>query len=1188
MKKHILLATIFVTVFLVSLVSAGAASYTEKYHPTSGVESFSPTVKYVFNPTDLASINASDASDGIFYLGPGSIAPYNGTLYSSGNWLTNYNSSRYIEFSFTPSIPRNAKIENTVVRFEWRRALWSDKAAKLLIWDETAGSWVSYEIVNLQQAGHDDTEEINVYSYINTVEDVNNIKIRFQATDGGVSYTGHDLVEFEVTYSYDDEEPDTNITYITQYNETYNPFVCDPFTHFVIVPYKELIAHGVSSDVGRGNSPIAGIMYRWDSRASKSAQCNDTSCNNGDLTEYWWTDYNDYNPPFSDGLHTICGWAKDNAGNLEPVDSNDDCCYVCVDTTPPSKPRKPELQNPSGCVPNYIAEDPVFAWAESTDTPECSGVAYYEVEVYYSNGTLYLHYNESDTTTTFRGNNGEDYYIRVRAWDKAGNAGEWSEYSEKVYVDTEKPKVTITSPTQGTWFNNDFEVNETDEDENLWKCYYRIVNNGKDTLSWTETTCNEPITINISKYCPEDGTCTVHKKAIDKACNEDKAYKWFKIDRTPPTTTKKVYGPKVEGKGEIDYYINSTTNIELNCTDEGIGCNLTCYEVYNATGSLVASECKKAPYNITITGPDGNYTIKYWSNDSLGNTEAVKEEKDYLDNTGPTIDKAVYDPKYPYNNGYYVTDHTNFSFTCNDGDGVDNSTVTIILSNSTGNYVYVIKEGENITFNSEDGEFNLTYYCTDALGNKGEERNESDYMDNTPPEVEILNPDSPVGCAMLTFDVIAYVEDDGSGVREVYARMLNGSGKVTYNWTLMQYIDNNKWRVAFSNLIDAGRYSIEVKAIDNVENENIESKQAGFYEDVYFATYPEKCTVNWQEGGNCSFEYEITLCHGGDMVTMVMHELCCTTFLNPTLSNSTDTVFVGQLIKIPFFWYGFDVYAEQLTGWCSGDDSTEWGDFIKLRNWNETTRTGYITLNLKIPKLQSCGMCDKVYYAINYAHSDGTSSIFGFPRVSYFGVECKENKLTLDPKGPTFALCGNGIKEGSEECDGSDFGGLTCSDFGFTGGSLSCTTECKIDTSGCYYVGTGGTGGAGGAGGAGTGGGAGGGGASTGGAARKTTTHTVSVCGNGICEAGEDEICPVDCMVSGNEQEKSSEEKVTEAGEGEKESEKELEKASTDVSTSTAMTGAFINITKEQGIGMLAAAIAIIATLIVLLRKKLF
>jgi len=123
--------------------------------------------------------------------------------------------------------------------------------------------------------------------------------------------------------------------------------------------------------------------------------------------------------------------------------------------------------------------------------------------------------------------------------------------------------------------------------------------------------------------------------------------------------------------------------------------------------------------------------------------------------------------------------------------------------------------------------------------------------------------------------------------------------------------------------------------------------------------------------------------------------------------------------------------------------------------------------------------------------------------------------------------------------------------------------------------------GTGGAGGAGAGGG--------GGAARGTTaTHTVSVCGNGICEAGEDEVCPADCMVSGNEQEKSSEEKITEAAEGKKESEKELEKASTDVSTGSAITGAFINITKEQGIGMLVAAIAIIATLIVLLRKKLF
>lgn len=52
--------------------------------------------------------------------------------------------------------------------------------------------------------------------------------------------------------------------------------------------------------------------------------------------------------------------------------------------------------------------------------------------------------------------------------------------------------------------------------------------------------------------------------------------------------------------------------------------------------------------------------------------------------------------------------------------------------------------------------------------------------------------------------------------------------------------------------------------------------------------------------------------------------------------------------------------------------------------------------------------------------------------------------------------CGNSIQEPGEECDNTDFGIFgngagQCSNFSvvYTGGSLSCTSECKIDFSGC-------------------------------------------------------------------------------------------------------------------------------------------
>jgi serine protease AprX len=47
------------------------------------------------------------------------------------------------------------------------------------------------------------------------------------------------------------------------------------------------------------------------------------------------------------------------------------------------------------------------------------------------------------------------------------------------------------------------------------------------------------------------------------------------------------------------------------------------------------------------------------------------------------------------------------------------------------------------------------------------------------------------------------------------------------------------------------------------------------------------------------------------------------------------------------------------------------------------------------------------------------------------------------------AFCGNGVKEGSEQCDGADLGGQTCASQGFSGGTLSCTSNCTLNTSGC-------------------------------------------------------------------------------------------------------------------------------------------
>ncbi len=63
-------------------------------------------------------------------------------------------------------------------------------------------------------------------------------------------------------------------------------------------------------------------------------------------------------------------------------------------------------------------------------------------------------------------------------------------------------------------------------------------------------------------------------------------------------------------------------------------------------------------------------------------------------------------------------------------------------------------------------------------------------------------------------------------------------------------------------------------------------------------------------------------------------------------------------------------------------------------------------------------------------------------------VVCADD-CTFDTSGCTNRLCGNDVMEGAEECDGTDVGGETCETQGFDGGTLGCADDCSLDTTGC-------------------------------------------------------------------------------------------------------------------------------------------
>jgi hypothetical protein len=65
-------------------------------------------------------------------------------------------------------------------------------------------------------------------------------------------------------------------------------------------------------------------------------------------------------------------------------------------------------------------------------------------------------------------------------------------------------------------------------------------------------------------------------------------------------------------------------------------------------------------------------------------------------------------------------------------------------------------------------------------------------------------------------------------------------------------------------------------------------------------------------------------------------------------------------------------------------------------------------------------------------------------------VDTQGAVLGLGLAGDGLRRCGDNTRQGSEACDGNDFGGETCATQGFALGTVRCASGCFIDTSGCF------------------------------------------------------------------------------------------------------------------------------------------
>lgn len=344
---------------------------------------------------------------------------------------------------------------------------------------------------------------------------------------------------------------------------------------------------------------------------------------------------------FVEGNHIVCGRASDISSTGEAI-----CQLFCIDTQKPTIPGKPVHEDDNsnksdGIGPSTGFDDDTgltFSWTAS-DSTGCANIDHYEVEVHFSNGTLWKTVNSDKNRVTIRGaDNNEDYFIRVKAVDKAGNPSSFSEDSDEVNVDTENPITGVSNGEDG-WKSANFDVHFKDEDAErwgLWFCQYKL--SCGDDSDWINRSCSgeEPLTqtIDITNLNIE-GTCQVSSKAVDKAGNVGEDSLDVMIDKVPPKIDTIIGEPNYM-KGS-DLFVTTETPITITATDEASGVKTLCYSINGNEPKCITDEKE---FSVTINFlEESEHSLLISAMDNAGNANSIQKIF-FVDDTPPITTKT--------------------------------------------------------------------------------------------------------------------------------------------------------------------------------------------------------------------------------------------------------------------------------------------------------------------------------------------------------------------------------------------------------------------------------------------------------------------------------------------------------------------------------------------------------------------
>ncbi len=449
------------------------------------------------------------------------------------------------------------------------------------------------------------------------------------------------------------------------------------------------------------------------------------------------------------------------------------------------------------------------------------------------NSTYYCIANKSNNCSSFSKGDlvnitceeGEicEKYISYYSLDKAGN-NETVKNSSFIRIDKKPPEVIINSPSS-EYVKGDILVNTTITDnQTIDKAYYNLSNSTWSDVSnlslsqsgsyWLGTLD----TISIS-----DGEYNLTIYANDSFRNPNNTERVnITIDNTPPTTNATAV--KEDGTDyTFDTWTNSSyVNVTLNCSDNGIGCNITSYCVDTA-GTCSPNETYTNPIEIGCNKGEvcKNY-IRYRSNDSLGNLEGVETSNQIkIDKKAPEI--LIDSPEENETKSGIISLET----TITEDVGVNESWYKIV--NRT-NKSQVFDEG-NLT-----GDFDTTWNSTadisereivtflvsanDTLGNIRYNVSRNFTVDNSLPSVVIYYPKKIYLNENFNLNLTAVATSDNN-LSFVSYNITNSTGDLIKNNTNSSV---NQVEFSFTDLINIsnwldGKYNISFYANQTNGNE---------------------------------------------------------------------------------------------------------------------------------------------------------------------------------------------------------------------------------------------------------------------------------------------------------------------------------------------------------------------------------